>query len=75
MITGEAMGRGLITGTTNPATTQATPTPPGLIAGEVMGPSKKARKVNQGSAAVQASTIWRQMMAKQRAHKAVAAEA
>jgi hypothetical protein len=51
-------------GTTNPATTQATLTPQGLITGKATGLSKKARKVNQGSAAAQASIILRRMMAK-----------
>jgi hypothetical protein len=50
-------------------------TPPGLITGKAMGLPEKARKGNQGSAAAKASIIWRWMMAKQRAHKAVAAEA
>jgi hypothetical protein len=53
--------------------TQATLTPSGLIPGKAMGLSKKVKKGNQGSAAAQASTIWRQTMA--RAHKAALATA
>ncbi len=74
LITGKATGR-LIAISMNPATTQATLTPPGFITGKAATPFEKAKKVNQGSAAAQASIIWRWMMAKQRAHKAAAAAA
>jgi hypothetical protein len=73
LTTGKVTGRGLIATSTDPATTQATFTPPGLVPGKATGPLEKAREKNQGSAAAQASTIWRPTMAKQRAHKAAAA--
>jgi hypothetical protein len=61
---GKATGHGLIAILVDPATTQATLTPPGLTPGKATGPSKKVSEENQGSAAVQASIIWRWMMAK-----------
>jgi hypothetical protein len=76
LITGKATGHSLIAGTMNPATTQAISTLPGLITGKGTGRSMKAWKENLViPALVQAFIIWRQMMVKQKAHKAAAAAA
>jgi hypothetical protein len=72
--TGGTTSCGPIAGITNPATTQATLTPPIWIL--KTGLSKEASPASlMTSAAVLWSTIWRQMMVKQKAHKAAAAAA
>jgi hypothetical protein len=76
LITGKATGCGLIAGMANQATTQANLNPPSLITGKATGPSKEASPASlMTPAAVFWSTIWRQTMVKQKAHKAAAAAA
>ncbi len=73
LTSGKATGHSPIAISADPATTKATLSPLGLTPVKVMGLSKKVKEGNQGSAAAQASTIWRWMMA--RAYKAAAAAA